>query len=307
MDQLWEWVNNFSGLSIGAQHKLLESFLVLVVLLFARYLVLKVALRRVEDPRLVYRWRKSASYLTFIVVVMALGWVWFEAFDSLPTFLGLLSAGIAIALKDMLINLVAFVFIMWRRPFIVGDRIEIGEHAGDVIDIRIFQFTLLEINKWVDADQSTGRVVHIPNGVVFTQPQANYDKGFRYIWNEMPVLLTFESNWEKAKGMLQKIADAHDEELSEKARKKILEAARNFMIYYTHLTPTVYTSVRDSGVLLTIRYLTEPRKRRGSEQAIWEDILREFSKHKDIDFAYPTQRFYNNLAEGKGAVKDQLY
>ena len=71
------------------------------------------------------------------------------------------------------------------------------------------------------------------------------------------------------------------------------------MIHYSKLTPTVYTSVKESGVLLTIRYLCEPRRRRGSEETIWEDILNAFAAYSDIDFAYPTQRFYDNIREGK--------
>jgi small-conductance mechanosensitive channel len=192
---------------------------------------------------------------------------------------------------------------MWRRPFEVGDRIQIGNLAGDVIDLRIFQFTLMEIGGWVDADQSTGRVVHIPNGKVFTEAQANYHKGFQYIWNEIPVLITFESNWIKAKEILYQIGNKHAEHLSESAEQRIKEASRKFMIFYTKLTPTVYTTVKDSGVRLTIRYICEPRRRRDSEQAIWEDILKEFAKYSDIDFAYPTQRFFNNVLEGKSETK----
>ena len=75
------------------------------------------------------------------------------------------------------------------------------------------------------------------------------------------------------------------------------------MVFYTTLTPTVYTTVKDSGVLLTIRYMIEPRKRRGTEQKIWEAILSEFSKNNDIDFAYPTTRFYENISEGKSGTK----
>ena len=75
------------------------------------------------------------------------------------------------------------------------------------------------------------------------------------------------------------------------------------MIFYSKLTPTVYTSVRDCGVLLTIRYLCEPRRRRGTEQSIWEDILEQFAQCDDIDFAYPTRRFYNNVIEGKEGTK----
>jgi len=77
------------------------------------------------------------------------------------------------------------------------------------------------------------------------------------------------------------------------------------MIFYSKLTPTVYTSVRDCGVLLTIRYLCDPRRRRSTEESIWEDILHAFADNDDIDFAYPTQRFYDNLHEGKPGARAQ--
>ena len=76
----------------------------------------------------------------------------------MSTFLGLLSAGVAIALKDPLVNLAGWGFIVWRKPFGIGDRIQLGDSRGDVIDQRIFMFTLMEIGNWVDAERSTGRV-----------------------------------------------------------------------------------------------------------------------------------------------------
>jgi hypothetical protein len=76
------------------------------------------------------------------------------------------------------------------------------------------------------------------------------------------------------------------------------------MIFYRKLTPTVYLTVDDCGVLLTVRYLCEPRNRRGTEQAIWEDILQAFEKREDIDFAYPTTRFFENPAEGKPGLRN---
>ena len=96
-----------------------------------------------------------------------------EGLRSLGTFLGLLSAGLAIALKDVVASMAGWIFILWRRPFQLGDRIQIGDRAGDVVDLRLFQFTLLEIGNWVDADQSTGRSIHVPNGAVFTEPLFN--------------------------------------------------------------------------------------------------------------------------------------
>ena len=93
---------------------------------------------------------------------------------------------------------------------------------GDVIDIRVFQFSILEVGNWVDADQSTGRIINIPNGKVFTETMVNYTTGFEYIWNEMPVLVTFESEWEKAKEAANgKIAEKRAAHTSEEIGKKI--------------------------------------------------------------------------------------
>ena len=223
-------------------------------------------------------------------------------FARFGAFLGLLSAGLAIALKDPLTNIAGWLFITTRKPFSVGDRIQMGDNIGDVIDLRLFQFAIMEVGNWVDADQSTGRIIHIPNGNIFLQPQANYTKGFEYIWNEIPVLVTFESNWESAKSILEKIINRHAEHLTKTVEKQLKEATKKYLITYDHLTPFVYTSVRDSGVLLTIRYLCDVRKRRSSEHAIWEDVLREFAKNKDIEFAYPTTRFFNQRLEGPDAT-----
>lgn len=138
---------------------------------------------------------------------------------------------------------------------------------------------------------------------MFKEVLANYSRGFQYIWNEVPVLVTFESDWKKAKMILMRIGNKHAEHLSKSAEQKVKKAARKYMIFVSKLTPIVYTSVKDSGIMLTIRFLCEPRRRRNSEQAIWEDVLDEFDKCDDIDFAYPTQRHYNNLSEGKKGAK----
>jgi small-conductance mechanosensitive channel len=302
MEGLSGLVETWLGLSPATQGKLLASLATVIVIWLLRLVLLRVVYTRVPEPAARYQWRKTSASLAFVVAVVVIGRVWLEAFGSLVTFLGLLSAGLAIALKDPLSNVAGWVFIVWRKPFEVGDRIEIGNVAGDVIDIRLFQFSLLEIGNWVDADQSTGRVIHVPNARVFTESQANYTHAFQYIWNEIPVLVTFESNWRRAKEILSAIAVRFGEPASREAAEQVAQAARKYFIYYTTMTPTVYTSVRDSGVLLTIRHLCDPRQRRGVTQAIWEEILNEFARCPDIDFAYPTRRWYNNRVEGKSGI-----
>ena len=99
--------------------------------------------------------------------------------------------------------------------------------------------------------------------------------------------------------MLQSIAEKDSMPISAQAESRIKRSSQKYLIYYNKLSPIVYSSIEDSGVLLTVRHLTELRKRRSRDECITEDILEEFSKHKDIDFAYPTHRYYNNITEGK--------
>jgi len=292
MDFISGWLHTYLGIEPQAQHKLIISLLVVFVLWFAHRILLHSAIQRIKSHERRYQWQKALGYSFTVLGILAVSLVWIEDVRSAATYFGLVSAGIAIALKDPLTNIVGWGFILWRKPFQVGDRIEIGPYAGDVVDQRVFLFSMMEIGNWVNADQSTGRILHIPNGLIFSHAVANFTHGPRYIWNEIPVLITFESDWEKAKDILQGIADRHDISLDGKAANEFEAATRKFMLKYDKLTPIVYTNVLESGVQLTIRYLCRPRQRRTSVQVLWEDILREFSNHKDIEFAYPTTRFY---------------
>jgi small-conductance mechanosensitive channel len=298
-----DWLEQAMGLGPEARTNLLASLAVLAGLAAARWLLLTVAWRRVSDVRARYRWRKTTLYLAVSLGAVLVARIWFAGLREVTTFLGLLSAGLAIALKDLVADLAGWAFIVWRRPFEVGDRIQIGDHAGDVIDVRIFQFSLLEIGNWVDADQSTGRILHVANGRILTDVVANYSRGFQYIWDEIPVLITFESDWRAAKILLADIAARHAAHVTGDAARQLEEASRKFMIVYSKLTPIVYTSVKDSGVLLTMRYLCEARMRRTVAEAIWEDVLTEFARRNDMDFAYPTTRFYRSPLEGKSRTR----
>jgi small-conductance mechanosensitive channel len=272
--------------------RIIKSVIFILILSLLRLAMNNVIIKRIKDLKSHYRWRKISNTSIIVLGFIIVGRVWFEGIQSIVTYLGLVSAGIAIALKDLLANFAGWIYIISRKPFEVGERIQLGEHAGDVIDISVFEISMLEIGNWVHADQSTGRIVNIPNGKIFTEDLSNYDKGFKYIWNEIRVVVTFESDWKKAKKILLEIANTKGEHITTAIERQIKRAARKFMIYYKNLTPIVYTDVKDHGIQLTIRHLCETRKRRGYSEAIWEDVLLEFAKHNDIDLAYPTTRFY---------------
>ena len=296
--ELITWIKENTGLSVEMQKDILGILITFIVLYVLRLLILKIAFHYKKGVRERYRWRKTTLYIGSFIFIAVSGALLIEAFSHLVTFLSIVAAAMVLALKDPILGIAGWAFIMSKRPFDVGDRIQIGDQKGDVIDQRLFMFSLMEVGNWVDMEQSTGRVIHVPNGMIFQKTLANYGKGFEYIWNEIPVLITFESDWKKAKKILSKIAENHSENLSDSAEKKLKKAARKYMIFYQKLTPIVYTSVKEFGVMLTIRHLCEPRARRSSTEEIWEDILTAFEKEKSITFAYPTTRFYDRKEEG---------
>jgi len=280
------------GISLAAFENIIFTILTLVVVLVSRAAVLRLINANVEGHDAQYRARKIVNYATTAVFFITVAFIWLDAFSSLPTYLGLVSAGVAIALADVLKNMAGWAFILSRRPFTIGDRIEVSGLKGDVIDVRLFRFSLMEVGGWVDAEQSSGRLVHVPNGVVFNQPVANYTEGFAYIWDEIPILITFESDYKSAKSIVLDILKEDTPDTHGVAGQRIRETASKYSIKIGTLTPTVYVSVRDSGVLLTARYLVATRSRRGAEDKVWQAILDAFNQTDTVALAYPTIRAY---------------
>lgn len=282
-------------------HALQISWTALALLLYLMFgflgsMILERRFKRVDQH---YLAEKTLKHVLGICLTLALLKIWLGGVSGLLAYLGIVTAALAIAMKDPLTNLAGWIFILIRKPFTVGDRVEINGIKGDVIDIRLFQFSMMEIGNWVDAEQSSGRIVHIPNSWTFIHAQQNYTAEFDFIWDELPVIVTFESNWEKAKKSLTEIVQKHAAVQSEAAQKQVKHAARKYMIFYHHLTPIVWTSLDDVGVKLTLRFLCSPRQRRGTHQLIIEDMLRAFAEFDDVDLAYPTVRYFHNAQEGK--------
>ena len=297
MNNFEQVIENYTGLPPIMQAKIFLTLGAFLFLYILRFIALLFIYKSSISLKAKYKWKKATIYLSSIFFFIVAGRIWLEGISNLMTYMGLLSAGLAVALKQPIENIVGWWFILWKKPFEVGDRVQIGEKIGDVIDQQLLMFSLMEIGNWVDAEQSTGRIIHIPNGEVFKTTIANYHHGFPYIWNEIPVMITFESDWRLAQNVLEPLIAKHSKSVVKKANLAMKQAAEKYLIFYQKLTPIVYTTVKDSGVLLTIRYLCEPRRRRETESYIWRHIISEFEKYDSIDLAYQTIRYYDKLNE----------
>ncbi len=271
--------------------ELLHRVLVILGGLMALALLARLALRIVrgslEDPTRVYHAsrivRRTAGTIAILLVLLLLS----PDVRGLITVLTVVGAGLAIALREALLSIAGWMRIGLISPYRIGERIEIGGVTGDVIDIRMLRTTLMEIRGWVDADQSTGRIVHIPNSWLFEHALYNFSRGFNFVWNEVSFTLTFRSDWSAARDILLGLAEESAAIVSQQAQKELRDMSREFLIHYSVLTPFVYVRVVDNGIRLTLRYLCDVRKRRGTEHALTVSILEAWRAHGGIEFAVP--------------------
>jgi small-conductance mechanosensitive channel len=286
-----DWLARTIGVSSTTAARLLGTIAVLLVILGLRWLAVRAAFHRISDPDHQFRAKRTITYTAGVVATVTLSFIWIDALDNVATFLGLVSAGLTIALGDLFMGLAGWFYVITRHPFRIGDRVEIDGKIGDVVDSRLLRFSLLEIGNWVHADQSTGRIVHIPNGILFKQSLANYTQGFRFIWHELSVRITFESDWERAREVFLAVLERHAMAPEEAmAANEIEGASREFLIGRRDVRPAVYTKIVENGVELTGRLLVNARRRRIVDSALSEELLRLIAAEPGIVYAYPTTR-----------------
>ncbi|MCK5214512.1 MAG: mechanosensitive ion channel family protein [Candidatus Omnitrophica bacterium] len=273
-----------------AQRRIIETVGISILFYIILFSLIKIINKRVNDIKVRHTIRKNTIYLINIILICSVFLIWVQNINSITLLLGFMSAGLALALQEVILCVAGWFVLISRRPYVAGDRIELSNIRGDVIDIRLFQTSLLEIGNWVDADQSTGRIVNIPNSALFKSANYNYSRGFEFIWNEIPVLVTFESDWQKGRDIMMIHAKKLAEGMTVDMQKKIDIMKNRYMIYYGKLTPIVYVNIKESGVKLTLRYLTEAKKRRSTEDQLCQAILNDFAQESSVDFAYPTYR-----------------
>ncbi len=253
-------------------------------------LVKRLIPRYIDEPARQYRTIKIIRRLSALFVLIVLAAIWSPGEKNIGTLLTVIGAGLAISMREALLSLVGWMNIIIRSPYRQGDRIEVNGVIGDVIDIRLMHTTLMEIGNWVDAEQSTGRIIHVPNAWVFQHAVANYTRGFAFVWNELAVVLTFRSDWNEAREIMLKLAQEASPAVEQQAAQNIRRMSREYLVHFSILTPFVYVRIVPDGIKLTLRYLCDVRKRRGTEHAFTVQLLEKFCAHPRIEFAHATLR-----------------
>jgi small-conductance mechanosensitive channel len=272
------------------------SFLIIAFAIWVLARILRrIPARIVKEEQDRFYINKVITYSGRLVVVLIFLYTIFGEFASLSPFLGLTGAGIAIALQDVIVSFIAWFFIIGRRGLSIGDRIEVSNVRGDVIDIGVLRIVVREVGNWLSNEVPTGRRVFIPNSFVFKNYFFNHSRPQPFINDEIKMLFTFESNWEKALDLVRETARKALEEFFKQGDKEgeLIPQDELFTRWGRGVEadmPKVFTRIAECGVEIRLIYVTRVRDRNRLRDILNRAILKGLAGQSDITLAYPTSR-----------------
>ena len=266
----------------------LSLLAIAVVYSFTNIFLSDIVFKHIRDQKTRYTVSKAGSVLSFIIIILALIRIWVADATSLILSLGVIGAGVAIALQDVFKNFVGGFIIIASNPYEVGDRIEIGGEAGDVIDIGVMTTTLLEIGGWVHGDQPTGRVTIIPNGRVITQQVHNYTKDHSFIWDELTIPITYDSDWQQAREIMLGIVRTEVGEITRLAESEIERLGEKYYFPRKVVEPAVFITPTDNWITFHVRYVTYVKERRQVRNRLYSLIVARLQETGKITIASGT-------------------
>lgn len=254
-----------------------------IVLDILKRLLVKV-LKNIKDSKKEYLYTQKIKLIISCIKLIIFILIWANYLKGFVTIISFISAGFTIALRDIILNWFAGIYIKMVKPFQVEDRIEINNYKGDVVNINTLNFELLEVDNKDFMGQSTGVITHVPNSTIFSYPLRNYDKAFKYIWNEIVVNVPLDFDIERVRKILYRIVNKNDviDKVPDNVKKDIQDVSTDYRIYYTEYKPVVYCKVVGDYVEYTLRYLVDPRKARYVHSSIWKHILLAHQKGEII-------------------------
>lgn len=183
---------------------------------------------------------------------------------------GFLGMVLGWSLQAPVTGIAAWLMLILKRPFKIGDRVIIAGITGDVMDITLTHVILNQVGGTVSSEERSGRGILIPNAILFGQTITNYTLEEEHILVEVPVRITFQSDWAEAERILVSAAQEVTADVIQETKEE----------------PFIRAELFDAGVMMRLRYKTRPVDRAKSLSEIVKIIFHEFAKSDTVEFCY---------------------
>ncbi len=254
--------------------KLVKLGIWISIIIFIIGLIRKTLKKRIENITVRYKAQKGVEIFGYVLIfLLILIAVTIDSVKDYTVIIGLFTAGITFTLQELILSIAGSFYIFFVRVYKPGDRIEINNIKGDVIDIDSIYTTIMEMGEWVSSDNYSGRIVKISNAFVFKGPIKNYSMDFPFVWDELNILVTYESDIQLAKKLVMESAEKLLSEYSQNSKSKWEEMVERYYIENATLEPTLAMSLTDNWVQLNLRYITDYKLRRKTKHDLFQEIV----------------------------------
>jgi|FLOH01.1.fsa_nt_gi small-conductance mechanosensitive channel len=202
-------IDNYTVLSEKIILLIPKLLIIIIIILIAKGLIsfissiMNNSLKYFGNEKDLYSAKAIVRYLIWFLAILAMLSVFIGNLGVWLTSVGLIGFGITFALQKPILNFVGWITIMFNKTYSIGDRIMVGDVRGDVLDIQMM-YTVMD-GLLPNTDELSGKIITIPNELVLTGSMTNFTKTGEYLWNELSVDITYESNWVKAEKLLKDI------------------------------------------------------------------------------------------------------
>ena len=240
----------------------------------------RAVFRYVRDPRRRYQFLLLRRIILWIAIAITIAFALATEIGSIATFAGLITAGLAVALQNVILAIAGYFFLIGKYGVRVGDRVQISGVTGDVIDIGLVRLHLMEISG-VDADrQPTGRVVVFSNAVVF-QPSASFYKqipGTNFVWHEVSLTLAPETNYSVAEKRVLDAVEKVYAEYQDAIEAQHREMERTLSVAVAVPKPRSRLRLTQTGLEVVIRYPVELESATDIDDRITRELLKSLEQ-----------------------------
>ena len=253
----------------------LVTFLVLslILSLLKKKLLIKAKTKKQRSNILLFI--SMVKYVFILIFLIVLAFSYSGSWAELGLVAGLLTAAAGLALSKPLSGIVAWLVMVTKRPFEIGDRIMIGDVKGDVKDITLTHILLDEVGGTIDGEERSGRTVIVPNSTLFEEKIINYTAHDDFILDEINTLVTYESNLRVAESIIKDAVAEVMEPVWKKLPKDLVKE------------PKIRLSFEESGVNIGVRYYTPAINRNKLSTEIIREIFDKITESKSVEIAYP--------------------
>ena len=275
------------------------------------FTVIKMGVKKYTKEESVYLINKILNFINVTIILIIISFFYINNATYLITILGFASAGIAIAMKDWFMNILGWFVIMTSGNFKVGDRVKIYlqngqiKIVGDIIDITLTRIVLHEdvtLTTYLH-NRRAGRIVFIPNNVIFTNPIFNYTHhGMSTVWDGIDITITFDSNYKKAVYLAKDIVSKYAKGYTDITKRRLQKLKTSYHIKNANVEPRIYTFIEENGIRISCWYLNNYATL-NLRSNISAEIIEAFNKEEDITIAYPTYTMNGKLRMENGELR----